>query len=193
MLDFGWKRKVEHLRMVILSGAHQGARELPPGLSEILALLERVAAEGGGIDPQRELEAICRAHPDDPRLLWEPLEVYGWKVQATLYRREGALWWLVHAVRKNEREPTVKDVTLLDKILGGLGADPRRHMIIGPTSSPPGKPALPFGWWSWQNRGPLYEIQVNKDATEKIRIVPLGSRETDGYQTLDVKNGDPGE
>lgn len=189
MMNFGWKKKAEQLRMVILSGAHQLARELPPGISEVLSIFARVAASGDGIGLQQEVARVFGAHLDDPRPLWEPIEIYGWRIQATMYLREEELWWLVHAVRRDEREPGNKDVSFLDKILEHLGADPRRHMIIGPISSPPGEPALFFGWWTWQNRWPLYEIQVNqhkKRDTEKIRIVPLGTRETDGYRTLDV-------
>jgi hypothetical protein len=119
-------------------------------------------------------------------MLWEPIEVHGWKIQATMYLREGQLWWLVHAIRKNEREPTEKDTGFLDKVLGHLGAEPDRHAIIGPRSSPPGEPPLPFGW-AWRNGWLLYEIQVNKNKKRnegKIRIVPLGTRETDGYTSL---------
>jgi hypothetical protein len=195
MMNFGWKKKAERLRMVLLSSAHQTARKLPPGISEILAIFARVAARGGtdGIDLQQEIAGILDTYPDDPKPLWEPIEVYGWRVQATMYLRDEEFWWLVHAVRKNEGEPSNRDVTLLDKILNHLGAEPRRHMIIGPFSSPPGEPALPFGWWTWQNRWPLYEIQVNphkEAAGEKIRIVPLGSRQTDGYQALAMLDED---
>jgi hypothetical protein len=62
-------------------------------------------------------------------------------------------------------------------------------MIIGPRSSPSGEPWLPFGWWTWQNRWPLFAIQVNKNKKrdqDKIRIVPLGTRETEGYQAIFV-------
>lgn len=67
-------------------------------------------------------------------------------------------------------------------------------MVIGPTSVPSGEPALPFGWWTWQNGLPLYEIQVNqhKRDREKVRIVPLGSPETDGYRTLSADASDKG-
>lgn len=196
MMDFGWKNKVERLRMVLLSDAHQLARKLPPGISEILAIFARVAASGDGTDLQQAIASLPGPYPDDPKPLWEPIEVYGWKIQATMYRQDEKLWWLVHAVRKNEREPSNKDIALLNKVLDHLGGEPKRHMIIGPTSSPPGEPALPFGWWTWQNRWPLYEIQINphkKANREKMRVVPLGSRETDGYQTLDVLNKDRDE
>lgn len=184
----GWKAKSERLRMVILSAAHQMAKELPPGVSKMLAIFERVSKSGDGTRLQEEMDQIAHDHSDEPRPLWEPIEVHGWKIQATLCLKDGQLWWLVHAVRKNERAPSDKDVVFLDKILDHLGADPTRHMIIGPRSSPDGEPELlPFGWWTWQNRGQLFDVQVNKNKkrdAEKVRIVPLGSRETDGYQSI---------
>jgi hypothetical protein len=98
----------------------------------------------------------------------------------------------VHAIRRNEKEPTDKDVALLDKVLDRLGCDPKRDLIIGPRSDlADGLGLLPFGWWTWFNQAPLYEIQVNKTKKkdlEKIRIVPLGAPETDGYQTLDASS-----
>lgn len=183
-MDFGWRKKAEKLRMVVLSGGHQLARELPPGISRILEVFARVAESGDGSRLQEEMAAIPR---DDHKPLWEPIEVYGWEIQATMYLRDGQLWWLVHAVRKNEREPGANDLKILDKVLGHLGAEPDRHAIIGPRSSPAGEPLLSFGWWTWRNGWPLYEIQVNKDKKrdqDKIRVVPLGTRETDGYTAL---------
>lgn len=183
--------------MVVLSGGHQLAQTLPPGIAAVLAIFARVAAQGGSHgDLQQEIQGALAAYPEDPKPLWEPIEIYGWKIHATLYRQDEKLWWLVHAERKNEKTPDPKDIAFLDKILHELGAEPKRHLIIGPTSSPRGEPALPFGWWTWQNRWPLYEIQINKHARrdkEKIRIVPLGTRATEGYQTVDVSNVSPKE
>lgn len=183
-MDFGWKKKAERLRMVILSGGHQYAKELPSGMSKILEIFARVAQSGDGRGLQDEIASI----PADPiKPLWEPIDIHGWAIQATMYIRDGKLWWLVHAERKHGREPADKDIAFLNKILDHLGAEPTRHMIIGPSSSPPGEPALPFGWWTWQNRSQLYDIQMNKDKKRdaaKIRIVPLGTRETDGYTSL---------
>lgn len=186
-MDFGWKKKADRLKMVILSGAHQRAAELPPGIAAILDLFRRVAADGGGTDVKGEFDRICATHANEPNPLWEPADIYGWKIQATFYRQDDKLWWLFHAVRRNEKEPSDKDIGFLDKVLDHLGADPKRHAIISPRSSPPGEPRLVFGWWTWQNRWPLFDIQVNKDKkrdADKIRIVPLGTRETDGYTSL---------
>jgi hypothetical protein len=188
VMDFGWKKRAERLRMVILSGAHQLAKELPPGISGALDIFRRVARDGGtpggGPALMREIEEAFAAHPDDPKPLWEPIEVHGWKIMATMYLQDAKLWWLVHAARKNEGVPSDKAIGFLDKVLDHLGAEPTRHAIIGPRSSPEGEPALPFGWWTWQNRGQLFDIQVNKNKrrdADKLRIVPLGTRETDGY------------
>lgn len=196
MMDFGWKKKTERLRMTILSAAHQIAKELPLGISKMLAIYARVAQGGDGRGLREEMETVIAAHPDEPKPLWEPLEIYGWKIQATLYLRDGKLWWLAHGVLKSEREPSAKQIAILDKILEHLGAEPRRHMIIGPASSPIDEERLAFGWWTWQNHAQLYEIQLNKDKkrdADKLRIVPLGTRETDGYTSLRVGDDEEAE
>jgi hypothetical protein len=181
-MDFGWKNKAERLRMVILSCSHQLAKDLPPGLSKSLAIFGRVAKIGGEQGAFREeMEAVIRDHADEPRPLWEPIEVHGWKIEATMYLQSNQLWWLVHAVRPTNKEPSDKDVAFLDKVLEHLGGDPKRDMIIGPRSGPV---HLAFGWWTWFNVSPLYEIQVNADKKrdeEKIRVVPLGAPESEGY------------
>ena len=185
-LSFGWRKKAEILRMVILSGCHQLAKELPAGLAKILELFRRAAETEDGSTLQEEIAKLPDT-PESERPLWEPIEVHGWKIQVTMYLDNGQLWWLAYARHRNENEPSENDIKFLSKILEHLGADPKRDMVIGPSSSPAGKPALPFGWWTWFNRMSLYEIQVNKNkkGKEKIRIVPLGAAETDGYQSLD--------
>jgi hypothetical protein len=123
--------------------------------------------------------------------LWEPAEIYGWQFQATLYRKDGQLWWLVGTERKNKREPSDKDLTFLDKVLDHLGAVPRRHAIIEPHSSPPGHPRLHFGWWTWQNRWPLLDVQVKgKGKSAELRFVPLGTRANDGFESLNMSDSD---
>jgi hypothetical protein len=189
MMDFGWKKKAELLRMAVLSGGHRLAKELPPGIVRTLAILGRVAKSGDGTGLQEEMDVIHKDYANEAKPVWEPAEIYGWKIEATLYLSNGQLWWLVHASRHSEKAPSDKDVAFLDKVLDHLGADPKRDMIIGPSSSPAGEPALPFGWWTWFNRSSLYEIQVNKHKKkdkDKIRVVPLGTRETDGYQSIDA-------
>lgn len=188
--NFGWKKKAEQLRMTILSAGHQGAKELPPGISKVLDLYRRVA-RGEEINLEKESQDI-KDHPSE-RLLREPLDIHGWGIEATMYLVNGQLWWLVHAQRKNEgtkeapraSRPSVNDVAILNKILVHLGADPERNMIIGTGVD------MLFGWWTWCNRMPLYEIQANKDKKdkEKIRIVPLGAAESDGYVRVDLTRG----
>lgn len=188
-MDFGWKKKADLLKMVILSAGHQLAVELPTGLAKMLALFERVAQTGDGRGMQEEMQQLRRDYSEEPKPMWEPAEIYGWKIQATLYRRSDQLWWLVHAVRKNETAPLDKHIAILEKVLDHMGAVPSRHAIIGPRSGPLGEPPLPFGWWTWENRHPLYTVQLNKEKKrdhEKIRIVPLGSRETDGYESINL-------
>ena len=191
MMDFGWKKKAERLRMVILSAAHQMAKELPPGTAAILDLFRRVAKTGAGSNIQEEFNRICITHADEPQPLWEPVDIYGWKIQATMYLQNDQHWWLLHAVRRNEKEPSKKDSAVLDKILDHLGADPNRDMIIGPRSSPAGEPPMVFGWWTWFNRWPLFEVQVNKAkrGQDVMRVVPLGTRATDVYAPVDLSVG----
>jgi hypothetical protein len=185
-MGLGWKAKAERLRMVILSSAHQIARPLPAAVEQTLEIFARVAKTGDGRGLQDEIEQLPPV-PESDRLLWEPIDVHGWTIQATMYRRDGKLWWLARAVRKNEREPSEKDNTFLDKVLVHLGADPIRHMVIGPRATPAGEAPLFFGWWTWQNHDPLFDVQVKgrgKDA--ELRVVPLGSRATDGFSSLDM-------
>ena len=176
--------------MVLLSGAHQMAKELHPSITKVLDMYRHVH-ESKGADAEALMQTASDADSldtpidDAARPIWEPVDLYGWKIEATFYLQNGQLWWLVHAIRRNEHDPSVKDIALLEKVLVHLGADPVRDMIIGPKSIPDG---LPFGWWTWFNRCPLYEIQVNKDKTKKkemVRIVPLGATESDGYESLD--------
>lgn len=192
-MDFGWKKKAEILRMTMVSAAHPIAKELPPGIAKILDIFRRVAETGDGRGMQEEMAAIPK---DAETPLWEPAEIHGWHFQATLYRKDSQLWWLVRAIRKNERAPSDKDLVFLDKVLDYLGAVPRRHAIIEPTSSPPGEPRLPFGWWTWQNRWPLIDVQVRgKGKDAELRFVPLGTRANDGFQSVDLseKADIPGE
>jgi len=194
-MDFGWKKKAERLRMTLLSAGHQMAKDLPPIIVKTLALYSSLHKSGNVSRDEtpemarlkEEIEQLHRESPDAPRPIWEPVEIYGWKIEATFYLQDGKLWWLVHALRHTEKPPSDKEVAFINKVVDHLGADPKRDMIIGP-SSRTGDAPLPFGWWTWINQAPLYEIQVNRDKKkdkEKIRIVPLGARETDGYSSLD--------
>jgi len=185
MIELGWKKKADRLKMTILSAGHQMAQELPPGLMRLLELFARAVRTGDGSGLQEEID---RVPPDERKLLWEPVEIYGWKIQASMYKEGGQLWWVLHATRRDERVPSEKHVVMLDKILEHLGADPVRDAVIAPRTRPPGADFVPFGWWRWFNRWPLYEVQVDKDRRKKemIRIVPLGSPATDGYQTVDL-------
>lgn len=193
MMDFGWKAKAERLRMVILSASHQIAKELPPTIVKAMEIFARGAKTGDARGMQEEMDRLPPVS-GDAKLLWEPIEVHGWQIQATMYRKEGQLWWLLRAFRKNEREPSEKDNVFLDKVLDHLGAEPTRHMIIGPRSSPADELPLFFGWWTWQNRHQLFDVQVKgKGKSAALRIVPLGTRANEGYESLDMTVGDDKE
>ncbi len=191
MMNFGWKHKAERLRMVILSAGHQQARELPPSFTKILAIFRRVDETKDGMTLQDEIDrAIAEASAETPPL-WEPIEIYGWKIQATFYLLNKQLWWLAHAVRKDERAPREKDIVFLDKVLTHLDADPIRDCVIGPRSSPPGAEPLPFGWYTWFNRQALFEVQLHATSRNKkdvMRVVPLGTPPSDGYTSVDMSD-----
>lgn len=179
---FGWKKKAERLRMVILSAGHQFAKEISPELNGMLEYFRQVSksneANGGDVAKPSLGDASKQ------KLVWEPIDLYGWDIQSTMYLLNGQLWWLTRAIRKNEKSPSESDLKILDKVLAHLGADSVRDALIGAGNRSPHD--LPFGWWTWFNRMPLYEIQINKDKAkdkEKIRIVPLGEAESDGYNT----------
>ena len=133
MLDSGWRNKAERLRVMILSSAHPLARELGPGLQRVLSAFRRVALSGDDRGLQQEIASIP---PDAATPVWEPTEIYGWKIKATLYKSEDQLWWLVYATQGSDRAPGDKELSFLDKILEHLGASPRQHAIIEPLSAP---------------------------------------------------------
>ncbi len=187
---FGWRKKADQLRMVLLVAGHPLAKELAPGLREMLDAFRDVAK--GSADASARAQEVWRrvsATPltDAERPLWEPMEIHDWAFQATFYRvpnHPDQLWWLVRASHENEQPPTDKEIAWLDKILEYLGADPVRDLLCGPrTPPPPGSPRYPFGWWSWLNRDPLFEIHIHptKTGRDHIRYVPAGTRPSDGY------------
>lgn len=188
--DFGWKKKTDRLRMTILSAGHQSAKELSPGIAKILELFRHAHRTKDGFHLKGDIDRV----PADPNpMLWEPIEVHGWTIAASMYLQNGQLWWLVQARRCKEKSyfsatgPSAKDIGFLHKVLEHLGADLERDVIIGPNSSPPGHPPLSFGWWTWFNRDPLYDLQVKgQGSTAELRIVPLGTREDDGFTGVDL-------
>lgn len=182
-MDLGWKKKAERLRMIVLTGAHSLAKELAPALREILDFF-RETAKTLHFDRAKAARTLAAPIAQEVKPIWEPAEIYGWKIEATLYREQHQLWWLVSA-RRGEHEqqpPTEKSIDFLIKVLEHLGADPRRDAIIAPWSHPEGKEALPFGWWAWINQQPLYEFRVKG---KSMRVFPLDAPEVDGYTRLD--------
>ena len=200
MLMLGWKAKAELLRTVLLTAGHQVAKKLPEGLGKVLDLYRRVHETR---DPnsiaEESLDLHRRVHENevrDQRLLWEPSEIAGWKIRASFYLDDAdKLWWLFHAQRKSPRAPADKDIQILYKVLEHMGCDPARRVIIGPESGPGTEyEALPFGWWTWPNTFPLLEMQIKKDGKKvHTRVVPSGTRPTDGFQHIDLKPGGPAD
>jgi len=184
-MKFGWKSKVDKLKMIVLSAGHQVAKELAPGIARMLDLYHRAATTLDASTLAADMDALPTID-DQQKPLWEPMRVAGWNLQLTFYRKDDALWLLLHASLPAARAPSENEISMLERIVERLGALPDRHWIITPRTVPVGEPALPFGWWTWKNFDPLYEVQVNKSkkGTAMMRIVPNGSRETDGYVSL---------
>ena len=194
-MDFGWKKKAEILKTTLVSAGHQMAKELPPVIVQTLDMFRRAAQSGDASGMLEEIASVERTAPgigDGEKLLWEPAEIYGWNLQAAFYKKDDALWWLVRAVRRNERIPAAKDLAILAKVLAHLGAT-HEDAIIAAGWSPAGEEPLPFGWWTWRNVSPLYEMQVNKTkrGAAAMRIVRLGTPPSDGYECVDLTGGAP--
>jgi hypothetical protein len=190
MFEMNWLKKAETFRMVLVSGGHQMAKPLGDGMLKILHALED-AAHGKDVSGLESLaNRVAEEHADEPKPLWEPVDIYGWGLTACFYRNTNhGLWWLARAIRKDMKSPTDKDLAFLDKVLKHLGCDQTKDTIIGPLNAPTGTPRLPFGWWTWQNKFPLYEIHVNKNVSKKkmVRVVRVGAAEADGYVRVDLE------
>jgi len=179
----GWKVKALKLKTTILVGGHQTAKELPPTFKTIL----EIYAEANRVGEAFMTEGVIERLPpltDAERPLHEPADINGWHFDAMMYLKDGELWWLVHAIRKDERPPREKDVKLLNHVLELLGCLPT-DAVIAPGSSPATE-NLPFGWWTWRNTAPLQEMQVNPDikGPRALRIVRKGAPETDGFKRM---------
>lgn len=186
MLIPGWKKKAERLKTIVLTGGHQLAQELSPSCVEIFALLRKAAGQGADIAQiSNDINRVTGSASTVP-MVSEPLDAYGWRIRATLYKERHQFWWLVHAERAKLTEPPrPRDIVILHNIIAHLGGDPERDMMIGPTSSPEGEPALPFGWWTWINQHTLLEMQgKGTGRSTQLRIVPVGSPETDGFRRM---------
>ncbi len=179
----GWKVKAATLKATCLVAGHQLAKEMPAPLQMILDIFAAAARSGDG-QAFAEMRAKLDALPvlsDAERPIHEPASINGWDIQAMFVTKNGELWWVVHAIRKDEQVPSDKDMELLYHVLEVLGGTPA-DAVIAPLSSPFTQ-NLPFGWWTWRNVSPLMEMQFKPEGKGKeiTRVVRFGAPETDGY------------
>lgn len=182
-LDFGWKKKAERLRMIVLSGAP--LFEIDPLMLRTLETMRRGLRGQASSDEFESTLTDLKApenepKPNEPRMVWEPIDLYGWNIAATMYLLDGKPWWLVRATHK-KAEPSTKEFNRVELVAEHLGADPRRDRIMNTTFGEPNGYGM---WWTWINQSPLYEIHTN-DTTKDWRVVLEGTPTAPGYQRID--------
>lgn len=93
-MDFGWKKKVERLRVIILSCAP--LFELDPLTARTInTMRDATRLRACREEIEGTIEALNEAQAgavQAPRTLWEPLELYGWRFEATMYLLDGKPW-----------------------------------------------------------------------------------------------------
>lgn len=172
----GWLKKALHLRTIVL--CIPKLTELPPDDFELFDAMR--SFNRGTIDAaelQRRWDAISPSERTPQ--LHEPLDVYGWNIKATLHAVGGAAWWFATVTRT--KSPSEKDKKVLAKVLDVLGCDPARDILSVSDFDRLVAENVPVMYW-WPNTFELQEIQFN--AKGDMRMVPRGSRATDGYQKI---------
>ena len=180
----GWKKKVDHLRSFILSVAE--LKELP---TEVRKTFDLFAMYEKGFlndkEAEAEFERLELKGTLSP-LTWEPLDIYGWHINTTLYLCDGKIWWLVRATLKNETHlPNEKDRLSLEKVVDYLGADTKRDLMIDLVKKT--ETAAASIYWTWINQHQMMEMQGNPELLKRykdkrgLRIVHRGAPETDGF------------
>ena len=109
MLIPGWKKKALKLRTIVLCSP---IVEMDPGGIELFDSMR--AFRRGTIDIF-ELQRRHAALPpkDTSQWLYEPLEVYGWNIHASLYGNKGKVHWLVSVARDGNKAPSEKELVIL--------------------------------------------------------------------------------
>lgn len=182
---FGWSKKVDLLKQDILSTAHQNAQEIPSLFWSVFEEEKRALALGVPPVSSKENEELLEFVPPFS-LCWKGLRVYDWTIGVTMYLRDNHPWWLVVAdYWDSYREtPRRSKVVFLERILARLGANLPRDRLIGPCLDGTEETNLHFGWWTWENRWSLYEVQENARVScgrNKARVGTKGTPESDGY------------
>lgn len=178
----GWRKKALYLRTIV--SAIPEIREMPEHDIERFEAMRAFRRGTITADQLRaRIEALPRTDPVDH--LHEPAEIYGWVFDATIAAVRGSPWWLVKVSRKTTTA-TAKDKALMGKVIAELGGDSERDLITISDVDTCVENRVPLVYM-WRNTLELQEIQIRDDGD--MRIVPRGSRPTDGYQKL-VKDQD---
>lgn len=178
---FGWKKRIARLSTIVLAGAplHEIDPDLLRGLDAMRGALRGTVDR----DEFRIATAALHTPPKEEgtlRHMWEPIELYGWDLAATLYLLDGKPWWLVHATHKKD-EPSDKEMSIVRTAVDYLGADPARDCLMDTTFGD----GLGYGmWWTWINQSPLLEIHLSH-AANATRILPEGSPVQPGWERID--------
>lgn len=185
MLTPGWLKKALHLRSIVLCSP---LNKLPDtSLDAFDAMRSFRRGTIGFVELKRRTQAD---HGPSKPMLHEAAEIYGWNIQAALFDWNGVAWWLVSVARKNT--PTDKDRVILAKVLVTLGCDdPDRDALSVSDFDDVIAEGIPF-MYAWRNMLELQEVQIHKMKRGKdmIRIVPRGSRASDGYESLPMTDDD---
>lgn len=182
----GWRKKVDHIKMIVLSMGDL-VMEMPPDVRIRFDVMRRMFHEGR--EPtEAEMALTEHGKSNNPDQLWEPVDLYGWHIQATMYLLDGKAWWMVGATRKPDDLPSEKDMAWLQKIVDRLGGDLKRDLLADVIAH--SGIADAHIWVTWINQAQLFEVQINPNFKDKrsIRIVPLGMAESNGYRRIDRTN-----
>lgn len=190
ILTPGWLKKASKLRATVACIPDGEIKDLSPSMSD---MIDAMRAYRRGTITEDEAFRRCtaaelagRAEPHIERL-HEPADIYGWQIKATLVRWHDKVCWLV-VVDRPSRTCTGKDLAMLGKVMVALGSDdPKRDQVsVGGDPDELARRGSPI-IFAWPNTDQLLDVHVNKEKRGKdlMRIVPRGSRPTDGYENLD--------
>ena len=183
LLTPGWLKKALHLRVIISCAP---IKDLSPHEVErfeaMRAWRRGPRTDETALELQRRIEEIPKVHTE---LLHEPLDAYGWSIKASICGMYGQVYWLVGVLRTGSAARE-KDMAMLAKIFGVLGCDDleRDSLSVGAFEDNMAE-GIPF-MYLWRNTIELQEFQFHpgKPGRDGMRIVPRGSRATDGFEKI---------
>jgi hypothetical protein len=190
LLTPGWLKKALKLRTIVSCIPDNEIKESPveTDLNDAMRAFRR-----GTIDEQALLDRYkALGDTPPPERLHEPAEIYGWRFRATLVRYHGKPWWLV-SVERPSGTASAKDKAMLVKIMGALGCDDieRDQLSVMPMDELVAA-KVPV-MYLWPNMIQLLDVHIHTEKANKgklhkdaMRLVPRGSRPTDGYEDLET-------